>query len=93
MSRSRSISCLMCARAASTTSASCSRATRDLVPALEAVVALRAGERPRCEVAAWAPPRGRPRSLAVRGVHLRHHLLGEADFRAVADETDYTIGR
>ncbi len=65
----------------------------DLVPALEAVVALRPGELPVCEIAAWAPRVGRPRSLAVRGVHLRRHLLAEADFRAVADSTDYTRGR
>jgi hypothetical protein len=62
----------------------------DLVPALEAVVALRPGEPPVCEVAAWARPAGRLRSLAVRGVHLRTHLLDEADYRAVADPTDYT---
>lgn len=65
----------------------------DLVPALEAVLSLRPGEPPACEVAAWAPPAGRPRSLAVRGVQLRRHLLGEADFRAVADLTDYGRGR
>ena len=35
----------------------------DLVPALEAVVSLRPGEPPGCEVAAWAPPAGR-RALA-----------------------------
>ena len=57
----------------------------DLVPALEAVLSVRPGELPVCEIAAWAPGAGRPRSLAVRGVHLRRHLLAEADFRAVAD--------
>jgi uncharacterized LabA/DUF88 family protein len=65
----------------------------DLVPALEAVLALQAGDAPRCEVAAWAHPRARPGALAVRDVRLRHHLLDEADFLAVADDTDYTIGR
>ena len=65
----------------------------DLIPALKAVVALRPGELPACEVAAWIPPAGRPRSLAVRGVPLRRHLLDEADFWAVADSTDYTRGR
>jgi hypothetical protein len=65
----------------------------DLLPALEAVLALRPGEPPACEVAAWAPAAGRPRSLAVRGVRLRRHLLSGADFRAVADPVDYTQGR
>ena len=62
----------------------------DLVPALRAVVALRPGEPPACEVAAWAPPTGRPRALAVRRLRLKRHLLDETDFRAVADPTDYT---
>lgn len=65
----------------------------DLVPALEAVIALRPGAAPACEVAAWAPAHGHARVLSVRGVRLRHHLLGIADFVAVADETDYTRGR
>lgn len=62
----------------------------DLAPALEAVIALRPGDPPAREVAAWAAPDGRPRSLAVPRVHLRRHLLTEADFRTVADPTDYT---
>jgi hypothetical protein len=62
----------------------------DLVPALEAVIALRPGSPPACEVAAWAAPGMRPRTLSVRGVRLRRHLLAAADHRAVADETDYT---
>jgi hypothetical protein len=62
----------------------------DLVPALEAVIALRPGSPPACEVAAWAAPGMRPRTLSVRGVRLRRHLLAAADYRAVADETDYT---
>ena len=61
----------------------------DLAPALEAVLALRPGDPPACEVAAWAAPSGRPQSLSVRGTRLRRHLLSEADFRAVADVTDY----
>ena len=65
----------------------------DLVPALEAVVALRPVETPACEVAAWAPPHARPRTLAVRGARLRRHLLDTADFLAVADDADYTQGR
>lgn len=63
----------------------------DLLPALEAVLALRPGEPSFCQVAAWAPVAGRPRSLAIRGVRLRRHLLREADFRAVADLTGYTL--
>jgi hypothetical protein len=62
----------------------------DLLPALEAVIALRPSQAPRCEVAAWAAPGVRPRALSVRGVRLRQHLLGRVAFRAVADGTDYT---
>ena len=65
----------------------------DLVPALEAVMALRAGEASGCEVAAWAPPAGHARVLSVRHAHLRQHLLKMADFLAVADDTDYTSAR
>ena len=62
----------------------------DLAPALEAVIALRPGDPPACQVAAWAAPDGRPRSLAVRAARIRRHLLTEADYRTVADPTDYT---
>jgi uncharacterized LabA/DUF88 family protein len=62
----------------------------DLVPALEAVIALRPGDPPACDVAAWAAPGGRPRSLSVRAARIRRHLLGESDYCAVADPTDYT---
>jgi len=65
----------------------------DLVPALEAVLALRPQDPPACEVAAWAAPGGRPRSLSVRGAHVRRHLLSEAEYQAVADPTDYTLSR
>ena len=65
----------------------------DLVPALEAVIALRPDEPPVCDVAAWAPVAGHARLLSVRGARLRRHVLSEADFRAVADSTDYTRGR
>ena len=61
----------------------------DLVPALEAVLALRPGDRA-CEVAAWAAPGRRPRSLSVRGASIRSHLLTQADYRSVADLSDYT---
>ena len=60
----------------------------DLAPALEAVIALRPGDPPACEVAAWAAPGGRPRSLAVRAARVRRHLLTEVDYRSVADLTD-----
>lgn len=62
----------------------------DLVPALEAVIALRPGKAPACEVAAWAAPGARPRSLSVRGTRIVRHLLSEADYRLVADPIDYT---
>jgi uncharacterized LabA/DUF88 family protein len=62
----------------------------DLVPASEAVLALRPDDSPACEVAAWSALGVRPRSLSVRGARLRRHLLSEADFRKVADLTDYT---
>lgn len=65
----------------------------DRVPALEAVVALRPGSPPACELAAWAAPGMRPRTLSVRGVRLRRHLLSEADYRLVADPTDFTQAR
>ena len=61
----------------------------DLVPALEAVLALRPGDAA-CEVAAWAAPGRRPRSLSVRGASIRSHLLTQADYRSVADLSDYT---
>jgi hypothetical protein len=61
----------------------------DLVPALEAVIALRLESPPACDVAAWAAPGMRPRTLSVKGVRLRRHLLTETDFRAVADPADY----
>jgi hypothetical protein len=35
----------------------------------------------------------RPRTLSVRGVRLRRHLLSEADYRLVADPTDFTQAR
>lgn len=65
----------------------------DLVPALGAVVALRPDDPVSCEVAAWAAPGGRPRSLSVRGARIRRHLLSEADYHAVADPTDYARSR
>ena len=65
----------------------------DLLPAIEAAIALRPGDSPCCEVAAWAGPGMRPRALSVRGARLRQHLLGPDDFRAVADVNDYARAR
>jgi hypothetical protein len=62
----------------------------DLVPALEALLALRPQHPPVCEVAACAAPGGRPRSLSVRAVRVRCHLLTGVEYRSVADLTDYT---
>lgn len=62
----------------------------DLVPALEAVLALRPQDPPACEVVAWAVPGVRPRSLSVRAARVRRHLLTEVEYRSVADLTDYT---
>lgn len=64
-----------------------------LAPALEAALALRPGDPPACEVAAWTAPGGRPRSLSVRGASIRRHLLSQTEYRAVADPTDYTLSR
>ena len=65
----------------------------DLVPALEAVIALRPEDPPACGVVAWFAPDVRPRSLSVRRASIRRHLLSEAEYRAVADPTDYTLSR
>ncbi len=65
----------------------------DLVPALEAVLVLRPDDPPAGEVAAWAAPGARSRSLSVRGASIRRHLLSDADYRVVADPTDYTLSR
>lgn len=62
----------------------------DLKPPLEAVVALPiTSQKVHCEVAAWAPPASPARRLRIPGVNLWCHLLSEADFRPVADNTNY----
>ena len=61
----------------------------DLEPALEAVVALSGRPFPRAEVAAWSMPGRHSRRLAVKGAGLWCHWLDEADYRSVADSTDY----
>jgi hypothetical protein len=63
----------------------------DLVPALEAVINLRAMTHVHCEVAAWQPLSGPRRGLKLSGgSKLWCHYLTQADYQAVADPTDYT---
>lgn len=62
----------------------------DLKPALEAVLRLRKGDLPRCEVAAWTAPDSHSRRLSVSGAQLWCHWLGPEDYRLVADNRDYT---
>lgn len=62
----------------------------DLVPALEAVIALEGSPFPRCEVAAWSAPNGYSQRLGVRGRRIWCHWLDEEDYRAVADPRDYS---
>jgi len=59
----------------------------DLRPALERVVQQAAA---RAEVAAWSAPSGHSRRLALPGRRLWCHWLDQADYRVVADPTDYT---
>lgn len=62
----------------------------DLKPALEAVIGLRSGLFPRCELAAWSAPTGHSRRLSVPGAKLWCHWIDEDGYRGVADPTDYT---
>jgi uncharacterized LabA/DUF88 family protein len=61
----------------------------DLIPALEAVIALRGRPYPRCEVAAWSRPGAYSRRLHVKGAHVWCHWLGPTDYAAAEDLTDY----
>jgi len=61
----------------------------DLKPALEAIAALGGNPFPRCEVAAWSSPVGHSRRLSIRNARLWCHWLEEADYRQLADPTDY----
>lgn len=61
----------------------------DLKPALEAVVRLRAGGLPRCEVASWAPPGMHARRLSIKEARLWCHWLGPEDYQSVSDPRDY----
>lgn len=66
-------------------------ADTDLIPALEAVVAMK-GDRA-AEVAFWVPPYGsqhHSKPLTVTGYSLQRHGLAEAQYRLAHDPTDYT---
>lgn len=62
----------------------------DLVPALEASIALRPDGAASVAVAVWMVPGVRPKVLSVRRERLPVHLLSAEDFHTVADLTDYT---
>lgn len=62
----------------------------DLKPALEAVLAMKGNPFPRCELAAWSAPEGHSRRLSVPGARIWCHWLDDADYRSVADPTDYS---
>lgn len=61
-------------------------ADTDLVPAVEAVLAL--GKR--AKVASWSPEQGWGSRLAVPGRKIWCHWLDRGDFERVRDATDYT---
>ncbi len=66
----------------------------DLKPALEAVVELAKHKNTgqTVEIAAWNPPPPlRRRRLSIKTKNLWCHWLDKKDYRAVADETDYTL--
>ncbi len=65
----------------------------DLVPALEAVIALDGDPSPCCEVAAWSAPDRHNRRLHVKGSSVFCHYIGPGEFDLVADTTDYTRPR
>jgi NYN domain len=62
----------------------------DLKPALEAVAEMGGNPYPRAEVAAWSTLEQHSRRLSIPGRRLWCHWLDEADYRSVADPTDYT---
>jgi hypothetical protein len=67
-------------------------ADTDLVPALEAVINLKGPQA--CEVAAWLPSDGTPANrLTVAGQRVWCHLLDQAAYEQVRDETDYNVRR
>jgi uncharacterized LabA/DUF88 family protein len=61
-------------------------ADTDLLPAVE-LIAQTGSER--IEVATWEGPYWAPAMLAVKGVEIRQHLLTEALYEKIKDETDY----
>lgn len=63
----------------------------DLKPALEFVRELQGDPYPRCEVAAWSSPTGYSRRLSISGGQIWCHWLDEADYRSVADPTNYAL--
>ena len=65
----------------------------DLIPALEAVIALDGNPHPCCEVAAWSTPDRHNRRLHVKGSSVYCHYIGPGEFDLVADTTDYTRPR
>jgi uncharacterized LabA/DUF88 family protein len=65
-------------------------ADTDLKPALEFVHSLPGTPFPRCEVAAWSSETGYSRRLSISGARIWCHWLDRSDYRAVADQTDYT---
>jgi hypothetical protein len=66
-------------------------ADTDLLPALEAVAALRGDAA--CEVACWKPSDRSARRLVLPGKRIYCHYLSRSDYDHVADATDYTAAR
>jgi hypothetical protein len=66
-------------------------ADTDLLPALEAVIAIKSAAA--CEIAAWKPTGFHANRLWVKGQGVHCHLLDETDFKHVRDDTDYTVRR
>lgn len=64
----------------------------DLLPALEAVVAMRGPGA--IEVATWVPNDGsHPTPLRMKSQRLATHRLTEKEYRLIHDDTDYTLRR
>jgi uncharacterized LabA/DUF88 family protein len=61
----------------------------DLKPALEFVRDLNGNPYPRCEVAAWSGSNGHSRRLSIPGSKIWCHWLGDSDYEAVVDPTNY----
>jgi hypothetical protein len=64
----------------------------DLVPALDVVHDLNGKERPWAAVAAWSGPNCNPRRIRASGKRsVPCLMLTEDDFKAAADDTDYSL--